>query len=347
MELTAQQLANIANATMDFYLKGKPIAQSLQDKPTLQRFRSGQKTFPGNKESIRGNVKGDYTTEFIGYTGDDTVTYGNPANIKQFNWPWFELHGGISLTHSELKKNGISVVDTNGERTSNHSQRDMVAISNILEDKLDDMKEGLERSFNSILWRDGSQSSLVFPGITSIIREDPTTGIIAGIDSALNPWWRNRAKCGSNKITHSTTSQTLTKTLRSEVRQLRRYGGRPTYLPAGSGFIEKLEAEVFEKGTYTQEGFKNNGQTDIGMADISMRGVGSFVYDPTLDDLGMNNFALFVDPRHIMLQVMDGEDMKQHSPARPASKYVLYRGVTWTGTLMANKLNAHGIYEAA
>src|SRR3546814_20281278 len=90
---------------------------------------------------------------------------------------------------------------------------------------------------------------------------------------------------------------TLTKKLRSEVRQLRRYGGRPTLVLCGSAAIERLEAEIHEKGVYTQTGFINKGATDIGMADISMRGVGTFVYDPTLDALGREDFIRSDDRR--------------------------------------------------
>lgn len=347
-DFTAAELNNIVNAHLDHYIKGMAVPQNIQDRPCMAAFRKAQKPFSGGAGEIKGNVKGDYTTEFMGFVGSDTVVYKNPANLKQFTYPWYELHAGISFTMSELKRDGISVVDSlNGERTSNHSDRAIHAITNLLEDKLDDMKEGSERSFNSILWRDGSQSSKVYPGIQAIVRDDPTTGIVGGIDSATNSWWRNRAKVGANKITHSTSSQTATKTLRAEFRQLRRYGGRPTLWYAGSGAIEKLEAEIHEKGTYTQAGFMKGGATELGMPAISMRGVGECVYDPTLDDLGRSNFMYFLDPRHLHLRVMDGEDMKAHMPARPPEKYVLYRSVTWTGTLMANKLNCHGVYELA
>src|SRR3546814_6361856 len=69
------------------------------------------------------------------------------------------------------------------------------------------MDEGLARSFNNILWKDGTQSSKVFAGIQSIIVDDPTTGVAAGIDRATNTWWRNRALVGTNKVTHSTSDQ--------------------------------------------------------------------------------------------------------------------------------------------
>lgn len=348
MPFTAQELDNIASAALDFYIKGPAMAQSIQERPTYDAFRRAQKTFPGGKDNIRRNVKGDYTTAFQGFSHDDTVSYANPSNIKQTVYPWYELHAGISMTLTELKKDGISVVDSlNSDGVSQHSEREMTAITNLLDDKLDDMAEGSARSFNEILWRDGTQSAKVFPGITSIISLTPNVGITGGIDRAGNVWWRNRALVGGNKITASGTNQTLSKTLRSEQRQLRRYGGRPSLIMCGSGFIDALELEVSEKGIYTQDGFTNSGKTDIGMADISMRGVGKFQYDPTLDDLGLSKFAYFIDPKHLYLDTMEGEDMKTHAPARPPEKYVMYRGMTYTGGLVCDQLNAHGVYEVA
>lgn len=349
-DFTADELGSITNAVIDFYLKGDAMAQTLQDRPLLRALEAGKSTFPGGKEMIRGNVKGDYTTTFMGYSYDDQVEYANPANLRQFAWPWFELHAGISLTHTELKHAGITVTENGANQsTSTKSQAAMVQITDLLKDKLDDMTEGSARSKNLICWRDGTASAKVFPGVRAIIRDNPTVGIVGGIDAAANTWWRNRARTAASGgvIPSSPTNQTLTKTLRTEVRQIRRYGGRPTLPLAGSGFIEKLEAEVHEKGIYTQEGFKNDGKTDIGMAAISMRGVGSFEYDPTLDDEGLTNYCYLIDPRHLMLKVMDGEDNKQHAPARPENRYVMYRAITWTGCMIARKLNCHGVYVAS
>jgi hypothetical protein len=346
MPFTAQELDNIMNASLDHFIRGKPVLQSIQDRPTLETFVRNQKKFGGGRGEIKKNVKGEYTTQFAGYTHDDSVGYSNPANMKQFTQRWFELHAGIQVTFTELKQNGITVVDSMaGEETAEASDREMFELSNILDDKLEDMREGAQRSFNNIFWMDGTQSAKVFGGIMSLITDNPTTGVVEGLDRSVHTWWRNRALTGGNRITANTSLQTLTKTLRSEVRQLRRFGGRPSVWVAGSRFIERLEDEVHEKGTYTQEGFTNKGKTDIGMAVISMKGVGDCLYDPTLDDLGRSNFAYFFDPRHLYLMAMDGEDMKQHNPARPPEKYVLYRGLTYTGCLVADKMNVHGVYE--
>jgi len=343
--LSASQLENIANQTLDFYVKNKIMDQSIQDKPLLKAMREGQKQFPGGKETIRGNVKLQHSVAFEGYENDDEVTYTNPNNVKQYSYPWKELHGGIGVTHTELKKNGITVENTSGSRTTRNSGSDAIVITDLFEDKLQDMDEGLSESMNEICWRDGTQDAKAFPGVLSILTDDPTTGVVGGLDRASLTKWRHRTLVNGNRITPSRGNQTLSRTLRQEVRQLKKFGGKPSLVLCGSKFLEALDFEIEAKGSYTMTGFMKSESTDIGMAEFSMRGVGTFLYDPTLDDLGYTARAYFIDPRHLYLRVMSGQDMKTHNPERPHNKYVLYRGVTWTGGMVADMLNCHGVYE--
>lgn len=348
MPFTAQELGNITNAALDFFVKGPAMAQSIQDRPLLQAFTKSQKTFPGGKGNISVPVKGDYTTAVQGYSHNDTVSYGNPANIKRAAYPWKEIHAGIGVTLTELHTDGISVVDSStSDSTTEHSDREMAAITNLLEDKLDDLSVGWANTFNSMLWKDGTQDAKQVPGLLSLLPDANATGTTGGLDRSATTWWRHRTLVGANKITFSTTLQTLTKTLRAEVRQLRRYGGKPTLLLCGSGFLAGLEAELAEKGFYQQLGFSNNGKNDLGISQISMMGAGDFIYDPTLDDLGYSKRCYAVDPKAIQLYVMEGEDMKTHNPARPYNQYALYRALTWCGGLVAKQLNGCGVYEIA
>ena len=348
MAFSAAELSNIANAALDFYIKGEAFSNTIQNKPLLDMLISKQKTFPGGKGNISIPVKGDYTTAIAGYTHNDTVSYSNPANNKRAAFPWKEVHAGISVTLSELKIDGISVADsTTGAKTVEHSDRELTAITNLLQDKLEDMGEGWARSFNSMLWKDGTQDSKQVPGIQALITDAPATGTVGGIDRAVSTWWQNRSLVGANKITASASNQTLTKTLRSEFRQLSRFGGKPDLILCGSGFLNALEDEVQAKGQYTLEGFVKKGTTDIGLPKISMLGVGDFVYDPTLDDLSLSKRAYFIDSDAIQLYVMEGEDRKTHNPARPYNQYVLYRAMTWTGGLTARQFNSSAVYEVA
>ena len=352
MPFTAAQIQNIANAALDFYIEGGALDQSVQDKPLLNALMKRTKTFPGGKENISIPLKGgrgkDRGVSLQGYEHDDTVGYSNPANIKRVVFPWKEIHSGIQFTGTELKKDGISVVDsTTGAKTVEHSQRELTALTGILDDKLDSMAKAWSELFNEMLWLDGTQDSKLIAGVMSMVTQSPAVGSTGGLDRAQASYWRNDALVGANKIVSSVANQTLTKALRSRVRQLHRYGGKPSLVLCGSTALDKLEAEVAEKGIYTQQGFVKGDKNDIGMATISMRGVGDFQYDPTLDDLGMQDFIYMLDPSHLVLRVMEGEDKKTHAPARPYNQYTYYRAMTWTGGLTVDQLNCHGVYQVA
>lgn len=344
MAFTAGELANIANALIDYNIKGQAMSQVLQDRPLFRDLMAQQKTFPGGKGAITQNVKGAYTTTIQGYTHDDTVTYSNPANIKQATTNWYEVHGGISLTLTELKKAGISVTDSlNSDKTSKHSESEIVVITDLLQDKIDDMMEGWARGFNTMLWKDGTQDTKQVPGLRSFLLNDPTAvGNTFGIDRVANTWWRNRFGLAIDSSTASNLN--LINKLQKEYRQLRRFGGKPTKFYAGSDFMDAFEKELRSKGTFTQDGWSKGGKIDASMADIAFKGV-AVEYDPTLDDNSMAKYGFWLDLTKIKLYVMEGEDRKIHTPARGADKYVMYRAMTWTGGLLCTQLNAQGVYS--
>ena len=240
MAFSAGELSNIANAALDFYIdRGDVLSQTIQNKPLLKAMDGKAKSFPGGKGDVNLAVKGAYTTTVAGYTHNDTVAYANPANIVRANYTWREHHAGISLTHTELKHDGISVVDTDGAEVSQHSRRDMTMLANLLEDKLEDMMEGYSRGMNSLLWGDGTADAKAIAGIRAFVTDNPTTGTVGGINRATsgNEYWRNRAMIGAGKIA---ASADLVETIHTEMRQLRRYGGRPNIALCGSTFLDRL-----------------------------------------------------------------------------------------------------------
>lgn len=343
MPFTAQELSNIANGILDFHVRGQPTSQILQDRPLFNDLMAGKKPFPGGKEFITEPVKGVYTTALTGYSHDDTVTFQNPANLKRTQVKWYEMSGGISVTHTELHVAGVSVVDTNGANTTNHTQQELIQLTSLLDDKFEDMDEGTKRSLAEIMWRDGTQDAKVFPGITSFILESPTTGTTFGIDRAANAWWRNRASIGIDSSTAS--NQNLVQTLQFEIRQLRRYAKNPQHkFYAGSSFMDAFEKELRAKGNYTLEGWAKTGKMDASVADLAFKGI-DVQYEPLLDDLGKNKYGFILDLNAIRLRPMQDEEWKMHTPARPPEKYVLYRAVTYVGALAARQLNSSGVYS--
>src|SRR3546814_7003362 len=100
----------------------------------------------------------------------------------------------------------------------------------------------------------------------SFIHDDPTAGaVVGGIDQAANTWWRNRATLGINAATPE--NQNLVTTLQKEWRQLRRYGGVPALVLAGSDFLESYEKVVRAKRHYPDTGSAIKGRIKASMAD--------------------------------------------------------------------------------
>jgi len=347
MPFTAQELENVANSQLDYHLREGVKSQTIQEKPLLRMMDKKSKSFPNGKDNITVRVKGEYTTTIQGFSHDQEVTYGNPANVKTAVYPYKRIHAGIEVTFDELWKNGISVTDTNhGTGATRHSERELHALVDLLDDKIEDMTEGRERGLNLMYWRDGSQDSELVPGITSFILDDPTSAtVVGGIDQSSNTWWRNRASLSINAGTPS--SQNVSNILQSEIRQLRRYGSPKLKALAGADFIEALEQEIKAKGNYTDSGFGGSGKApDMGVGEVYFKGV-HFYYDPTLDDLSKAKYAYLLDENAIRPMHMQGEKGKRHNPQRPHNKYVLYKAMTDVCGLVCDRRNTSGVYSIA
>jgi hypothetical protein len=364
MAFTAGEITNISNAALDYYLdRGDVWRQSLQKRPLFDKMVSRKKYFPGGKGDISLAVSGAFGAGGVndsvkGYTHDDTVVFYTPANIKRANYPWREHHIGLTMTHTELKIDGISVVDpgSNGERTTEHSRREMTVLVGLLEDKLFDLGEQYARKFNTLLYGDGVADTKALAGLKLLIADNPTTGIVGGINRATagNEWWRNRAYTaamgaavtgtpalaawgGGPIASNVANGGALLQVLQSERRLLTRYGGEPDLFLAGSAFIGAMELEIRANGNYSMTGFTKSQDGSMG----SMQFAGSeVVYDPTLDDMGLSKRAYWFDSKKIMLMCMEDEWMHRHTPARPADKFIMYRSITSTCQLVGKQFNS-------
>jgi len=371
MAFTAGEITNIGNAALDFYLdKGEQWRQTIQSRPAYDKFVARKKYFSGGKGDISLAVSGAFGAAGVndtlkGYTHDDTVVFYTPANIKRANYPWREHHLGITLTHTELKIDGISVVDpgSNGERTTEHSRRELHVLVGLFEDKLFDLTEKYARDFTRLLYGDGVADAKALAGLKLLVADDPSVGIVGGINRATAgfEWWRNRAHTaafgakvtgtpslavhGGGAITSNVANGgALLQTLQSNYRQLIRYGGKPDLFLAGSDFIGAMEVEIRANGNYSQTGFTKN--QDGSMGQMYFMG-DEVIYDPTLDDLGLSKRAYWIDTKKIILMCMEDEWMHKHTPARPENKFVMYRSITSTCQLVGKQFNSSLVIDIA
>lgn len=361
MPFTADQLANINNSALKNYLdKGTVFKQNVQNKPMLDAFNRRAGRFSGGNQFVSLAVKsGQGGGSLQGYSGDDQVAYYNPATTKRVNYPWREHHIGIVVTHTELKVDGIDVVEDDASQdTRRMSGREAHALANILDEKLDDLGEDYAKSLDELIHGDGSADPKSLAGIQSLILDNPGVGSTGGLSRVAHPWWRNRAATaayggagGQGPITVDPTGGgALISFLDTEIRQLKRYarGGVTWLWFAGSEFIDGYKSELRANGYYNMNMGSDSSVPDGSMADPRHAGR-QIVYDPTLDDMGLSKrcYVLAVGRTGLRLLYMDGQRMKRHTPARPYDRYTMYNGITTTAVMVARQLNTSGVYDIA
>lgn len=339
---------DIANAALIWYVRGKTLSQTTQDKPLLAFLRKGQKTFASGNLQISEPVQGTYmsdTAGFLqGFSEDDSINFAQASNILRAVFNWKEVIASLIITWTELLKDGISIYDdSKGGRQSEHSEVAMTRITGLLENRMDDFGESWARATNLMLWQDGTQDAKQVPGLTSILTDTPAVGTTGGLNRATYAWWRHRVNL---TLAPSAANSTMIQFFNSELLQLKRYGGKPNKALAGSAFLDALRVELFAKGYFTLEGFQGEKATDLGMGGVHISGMGKFEYDPTLDSLPGNGAkrCYIVDSRRVRLRPMEGEDNKVLSPERPYQYLVFLHSMKWTGALECTQLNANGVY---
>lgn len=338
---------DIGSAALIWYVRGKALYQTVQDKPLLKWLRDKKKTFSSGNLQISEPVQGAFMSDtpgFLqGFSEDDSINFAQAANLLRVVYNWKETITSLIITWTELLKDGISIIDdTKGGKTSEHSDVAMTRLTGILENRMGDFGESDSRAYNSMYWADGSQDAKQVPGITSILTDNPIAGNTGGLARGTYTWWRHRVNL---TLTPSAANSTLIQFFNSELVQLRRFGGKPDKALCGSAFLDAMRLELFAKGYFTMSGFQGEKATELGMGGVHISGMGKFEYDPTLDSMGMTKRCYVMDSSKLKLWTMEGEDQKILTPERPYQYLVYLYNKKCTGAVVATQLNGNGVYS--
>ncbi|WP_319496000.1 phage major capsid protein [uncultured Cohaesibacter sp.] len=374
MPISANVIQYVADSATDYYLnKGEALQQAMQARPLVAIMERKAKEFPSGKAGLSFAIQGARGANGVGdpagggtasatlkgYEGDDTVEFYNPNEMNRVAYDWKEHHIGLSVTHTELKQDGITVTDEAG-KTAEKGGREATALVNLWENKLFDFGERYADSLNLLLWGDGTADPKALHGLQYFLLANPLAGTTGGIDrtTAIGEYFTNRARTAAYKTAFDASGKpaseeirwggdavqydvadggALTQVLQYEKRQLIRYGGRPDVFLAGSDFIDAYEREQRANGNVQVRNYKGN--QDGAMGSVLFDGT-TIEYDPTLDDMGFAKRGYWFDSNKITLMKMQGEWRRNHNPARPHDKFVLRRSITSTGQMIAKQLNS-------
>lgn len=337
---------DLAQALLPMHVRGDALAQTMQDKPMLKWWESKKKSFSGGinfqiTEPVQGQFMSD-TTTLQGYSQDDQLNFNQAANLQRTSFFGKEHNYGLIITWTELKQEGVTIDDKQAVRK--HSDRELFVLTEVLKNRMSDFAESYTRGKARLFFLDGSQDPKAMAGFKSIVQDTPAVGTVGGISKATYPWWQSRA---SLNLQPSGENQTMCRFFQSELRLLKLYGGRPDKAFCGQDFMNALEMEIRAKGQYTVEGFTKSESNDFGQAEISLKGLGTFTWEPMMDQLGEAKRCYILDSRRIKVRPMEDEDDKALTPVRPYNYLVFLHNITWTGAMTTNQLNANGAYAIA
>jgi hypothetical protein len=360
MPFTAAEIQDINNMSLETYLsKGTVFKQDIANKPMLEAFQSKAGQFPGGKENVSFLVGSGYGGGGLqGYTGDDQLSHYNPTGSVRFRMPWKEHYIGMVVTMTELKNDGVDVVENgSSQRTREMSGREAQALANIFDEKNERLGADYNFSLDRLIHGDGSTDTKALAGIKAFLLANPNVGSTGAISRVANTWWRNDAATaafggagGQGAITSASAGGgALITFMDKAARKRSKFANGQTNVMyfCGSDFIDAYKAELRANGYYTQSGW-GQGRPDGSMQD-PMHGGLPLQWDPTMDDIGESKrcYAIDMGARGLKLMYMDGQKYKKHNPARPYDRMVMYNGISMTAVMVARQLNTSGVYDIA
>lgn len=351
MPFTEEQIAYAGNHVIDNYLRNNPIDQVNVDRPLIRKLTEGRQNWGGGLQFVVENLRLSNDSNFQAYFGDSQVTYNRRRTLGQAKYRWGSFHDGFGLNEDELAQNGIILTD---DRNSNSSQAEKVQLVNLLEENTEALRLGWQENMDLMLHRDGTQDPLMIGGLDHLVSLNPSTGVVGGIDAAVQSLWRNYAQ-GISSV------EDIVDEMEIAWREcIRRGGSTPNFLLAGSDFIDayrRAATSAVNRQVHLGTGRGNRTATVLDPSvgegvktGLFFKGV-EIIWDPVFDELDdietpetdWAKRCYFLNMRHLKLRPIEGHWMIRRKPPRVYDRYVHYWALTAKCAMTTNKRNAHAV----
>jgi hypothetical protein len=335
-------------------------------------------------EQIRTGYDNNF--EWFGDTSlntSDTVGYNTRDTVRQAYYPWNSAHDGFQFSEDYLIGNGILIGDSQSPRNS--SAAGLVQLTNVFNESMEVLRLGFEEILDQSLHLDGtisvgggtSTANKAINGLDFIVPCVSHTGTVGGIDRASNTFWRNQIDMGAglNVTTGASygngyAGSALLDPMHVMWRACQRNGGSPDFILAGTDFVKSYEIAADTKlSRYAVQPGASSSPWNMDPS-IENKDWGTFtglyfqgvpiMLDPVFQDLDAISGAdssngltvawekrcYFLNTKHLTLRPIEGNDMIARKPPREHTSYNYYWGMTWRGSLTANRCNCHGVIMA-
>jgi len=229
------------------------------------------------------------------------------AQTDEFNtlrYGWSRVVGSVIISDQEEDEN-----------------RGETMIFKLLKAKMEVLEESIKEKFSQYLY--GAGAGLDPNGLQNLIPDDPTVGLIGGLDRALEPQLRTSAYDFAGTLDSSNIEEAMDDVLLD----LTMGTDKPDVILAGRNWIRTYRAAIRDKLVINLNELKGGkGMVDLGFGGVAHDGI-PMMYDEACPV----NKAYFINSKYMRLHILRGVNMKVKDLTAPWTMDASGQRIQWQG----------------
>ena len=237
----------------------------------------------------------------------DTLPIAQTSEFNTARYGWGRVAGSVIISEQEIDEN-----------------RGAAEIFKILKGKMQALEESIKEKFQTYLYGAGTGKDP--NGLALCIPDDPTTGILGGINRATESQWRTMSKNYSGSLTYQNIEEEFDDIL-LDMKQGK--NEKPDLILCGRNIYKMYRKAVRSKISILADGtYAGKKMYDLGFDGVSFGGI-TMIYDEDCP----SNKAYFINSTYLKMHVLKHVNMKVKELAAPWTQDCIGRRIIWQGQL--------------
>ncbi len=313
--LLSTTLGNYKDSLEDNIFNSMPLLYWLKNKKRKVSLNGGDKIIVpllyGKNETVKS------------YSGYEVLDTTPQEGITAAEFSWKQLAGSVTISREEERKNS-------GEQR----------VVNLLTSKTMQCQMSIQDALSAMLYGDGTgNNNKDILGLAAIVADDPTTGILGGIDrsDSANAWWRNVSIAGTKT---SAAYDNLLSTMRSTYNTSSKGSEHPDLIISDQDTFEGYESLIVD-----QKRFANEDVADAGFENMKYKGA-TMMWDPTCPGSSTDGRMYMLNSKYLQWTVDSETDFLTTPFLRPENQDAKTAQVLLMANLVVSNSARHGVIHS-
>lgn len=256
-----------------------------------------------------------------GYEISNPLVIGRNPNVTSYAYyeelPVAQTNEFETVKYSWSRVAGTAIISDQEEDENKGSAQ----IFKLVKAKMDILEESLKEKFGTYLYGTGGGNDP--NGLQNLIPDDPTTGVIGGLDRAVVPQWRTSSYDFDGTLDETNIEEAMDDILMD----LTVKGDKPDLILYGRNLYRIYRAAVRDKVIVNlSELGKGKGMVDLGFSGVAHQTI-PIVYD---EDCPVNK-AYFINSKYLRLHILRHVNMRVKELTSPWNMDATGRRIVWQG----------------